>query len=35
MKYAAKWMELKKEILSEVIQTHKDKNGMFPLISGY
>jgi hypothetical protein len=35
MKIAGKWMELEKIILSEVIQTQKDKHGRYSLISGY
>ena len=35
MKFAGKWMELEKIILSEVTQTQKDKYGMYSLISGY
>jgi hypothetical protein len=35
MKFAGKWMELEKIILSEVTQTQKDKHGMYSLISGY
>lgn len=35
MKYAGKWMELEKIILNEVIQTEKDKHGMYSLISGH
>ena len=34
MKFAGKWMELEKIILSEVTQTQKDKHGMYLLISG-
>ena len=35
LKFAGKWMELGKTILSEVTQTQKDKYGMYLLISGY
>ena len=35
LKFAGKWMELEKNILSEVTQTQKDKHGMHSLISGY
>ena len=36
MKFAGKWMELKKKIiLSEVTQTQKDKYSMHSLTSGY
>ena len=35
MKSAGKGMELKKKVLSKVIQTQKDKNGMYSLISEY
>ena len=35
LEFAVKYMELEKTILSEVIQTQKDKNGMYSLISGY
>ena len=31
MKFAGKWMELEKIILSEVTQTQKDKHGMYVL----
>ena len=34
LSFAGKWMELK-NILSEVMQTQKDKHGMYSLISGY
>ena len=35
MKFAGKWMELeKKNILSAVTQTQKDKYSMYSLISG-
>ena len=33
-KFAGKWMELEKNILSEA-QTQKDNHGMYSLISGY
>ena len=35
LKFACKWMELEKAILSEVTQTQKDKHGIYSLISGY
>ena len=35
LKFACKWMELEKTILSEVTQAQKDKHGMYSLISGY
>ena len=36
LKFAYKWIELeKKTILSEVIQTQKDKHGIYSLISEY
>jgi hypothetical protein len=35
MKYAGKWVELEKIILSEGTQTQKDKHGMNSLISEY
>ena len=35
MKFEGRLMELEKNILSEVIQTQKDKHGMYSLISGY
>ena len=35
VKFANKWMELEKIILSEVIQTQKDKHGMYSFIRGY
>jgi hypothetical protein len=31
MSFAGKWMELENIILSEVIQTQKDMNGMYSL----
>ena len=34
VKFAGKWMELEKIILSEVTQTQKDKHGMYSLING-
>ena len=34
-KFAGKWTELEKNILSEVTQTQKDKYDMYSLISGY
>ena len=33
LKFVGKWMELEKDILSEV--TQKDKHGMYSLVSGY
>ncbi|WP_080051904.1 hypothetical protein [Oceanospirillum multiglobuliferum] len=35
MRFAGKWMDLEKIILSEVAQTQKDKYGMYSLIGGY
>jgi hypothetical protein len=35
MESAGKWIELEKIILSEVIQTQKDKHDMYPVISRY
>ena len=36
MKFVGEWMELeKKNILSEVIQTQKDKHSVYSLVSGY
>ena len=35
MKFADKWMDLEKVILSEVIHTQKDKYGIYSFISGY
>jgi hypothetical protein len=35
MKFADKWMELENIILSEVIQSQRNKYGMYSLISGY
>ena len=35
MKFAGKWMELEKIILSEVTQTQRVKPGMYSLLSGY
>ena len=34
MKCAGKWMELDKNIMSEVIQTKRGKHGMDSLVSG-
>ena len=34
-KFVAKWIELEKNILSEVTQTQKEKHRMYSLISGY
>ena len=35
MKFAGKWMELEKIILSEVTETQKDKHGMYSLVHGH
>ena len=35
LKFACKWMELEKTILSEVTQTQKEKQGVYSFISGY
>ena len=35
MNFAGKWTELQNIIPSEVIQTQKDIDGMYSLISGY
>ena len=35
MKFAGKWMELEKIILSEVTQTQKEKHVMYSLIIRY
>ena len=35
LKFADKWMDLEGTILSEVIQTHKDKYHTYSLISGF
>ena len=35
LKFAGKWMELEKIILSEVTQTQKDKHSIYSLIRGY
>ena len=35
LKFAGKWMELDKNIPSEVTQIQKDKHGTYSLISGY
>ena len=35
LKFAGKWMDLENIILSEVIQTQKDKYHMYSLISGF
>ena len=35
LKFAPKWMELEKKILSEITQTPIDEHGMTSLISGY
>ena len=32
LKFTGKWMELEETILSEVIQSQKDKHGMYSLI---
>ena len=34
-KFACKWIELEKIILSEATQTQKDTHGMYSLISSY
>mgnify|MGYP002070891062 CR=1 FL=1 len=35
MKFAGKWMELEKIILSEVTQTQKDTHGMCSFVIGH
>ena len=35
LKFAHTWIELEKPMLSEVTQTHKDKHGIYSLISRY
>ena len=35
LKFACKWMELEKNILSEVTQIQKDEHVVYSLISGY
>ena len=35
LSFVGKWVELENIIPSEVIQTQKDMNGMYSLISGY
>lgn len=35
MNFTSKWTELEKITLSKVIQTQKDMNGMYSLVSGY
>ena len=35
LKFACKWMELVKAILSELTQTQKDEHDMYSFISGY
>jgi hypothetical protein len=35
MRFTGKWMELENIILSEVIQSQRNKYGMYLLISGY
>ena len=35
LKFAYKWMELEKNISSELTQTQKDEHGIYSLISGY
>ena len=35
MKFAGKWIELEKLILSEVSQTQKDKHDVYSFISEY
>ena len=34
LKFACKWVELEKSILSEVTQTQKDVHDVYPLING-
>jgi hypothetical protein len=34
IKFASKWMEVEKSILSEVTQSQKDKHGLYPPVSG-
>ena len=34
-KFAGKWMDLEKSILSEATQTQKDKYNMYSLIRGF
>jgi hypothetical protein len=33
MKFPGKWMELENIILNEITHTHKDRHGMYSLIS--
>ena len=35
MNFASKWMELENIMLSELIQSQKDMNGMYSVVSGY
>ena len=35
LKFADEWLELKKNILSEATQIHKDKHSRYSIISGY
>ena len=35
IKFASKWVQLEKLVLSKVAQTQKDKHGMYSFISGY
>ena len=35
MEFAGKWMQLEKNILTEVAKTQKDKHGMYSFINGY
>jgi hypothetical protein len=35
MKFAGKWMQLRKIILSKVTQTQKERHGKYLFISGY
>ena len=35
LKFEVKWIELEKNILSEVAEIQKDKHNMYSLISGY
>ena len=35
LKFECKWMELEKNILSEVTQIQKNEHGVYPIINGY
>ena len=35
LKFSGKWMDLEKNILSEITQTQKDKYNMYSLISSF